>query len=288
MITVLDSDGPVVGSKRDADGSFKDIFGFKANDAAISGLSVEAVDWNEDGLLDLIVNDSSKLKLYVNQGTKEQYVYADYSVLKADNAVISYKSTYLHVYDLDGDEKKDLLVGVRDSSENKIYFYQNIGTNGSPLLNKGVPLYTKDNQPIMPVNASGIYFTVTDWNEDGCGDILVTDYQQNNGKFDILVKLYHGQDITDIAAENSANETVPAKHWWEFRNRKCVFTYALDRKQAVSLQIVSVNGKVVREYRRYISGTGALSLDLSTVASGLYLLHYRIDNTMYSQKIVVK
>ena len=55
-----------------------------------SNASPEVVDWNEDGLLDLLVASGTgdeAVWLYLNKGTKEQYKFESYEELKAGGKV---------------------------------------------------------------------------------------------------------------------------------------------------------------------------------------------------------
>ena len=113
------------------------------------------VDWNNDGLVDLIVGNSMGFIFYYkNEGTNENPKYGDPEYLKANNEIIHIQPGYREdiqgpgearwgyvsptVFDWDGDGKLDILTG---DSRGKFMFYKNIGTAENPVLASERPLY---------------------------------------------------------------------------------------------------------------------------------------------------
>lgn len=126
------------------------------------------VDWTEDGLLDLLLANADqtprRIRLYLNSGTPEQYVFTDYTELNAGNAPIDLSRMNPHVVDLNGDGKKDLICGEDYSS---IYYYENTGTNEAPVLQSGVKLEAEGVPIQFPSGYTDIKVWADDWNEDG-------------------------------------------------------------------------------------------------------------------------
>ena len=145
-------------------------------------------DWNDDGLLDLIVGENyGHLLWFPNRGQPgaPKFPYAKL-VFEADgNPVDAGMLLAPKVVDWDGDGRKDLLAGTE---RNRILFYRNTGTNRDRRLQyQGV--LQLDGQPLqVPVTPLGWgsvnvfktdYYPVletVDWDGDGDVDLLAGGY----------------------------------------------------------------------------------------------------------------
>ncbi len=137
-------------------------------------------DWNEDGLVDVLAGASDGLiRYYRNTGTatNPQLASAQYLTLATGGQIdVGYRSCPV-VVDLNGDGVKDLISG---EIYGKVLYYQNNGTNASPLLAAGVYLRTGTIDIAMPSTSR---LAVIDWNHDGSTDLVV-------GSYDPRLKLY--------------------------------------------------------------------------------------------------
>ncbi len=153
------------------------------------------VDWNNDGLLDLIVGTCDDTTngvryfspmLFINEGTKEQYQFNEIQHLKtSDNKYIDdyyYGRVHPKVTDLDNDGKKDLILNGwewnGDPGE-QFLFYKNIGTDDNPILATKQNLYEHDGTTMFTStkNYRNARFDIYDWNGDGFEDIIWVDYK---------------------------------------------------------------------------------------------------------------
>jgi hypothetical protein len=151
----------LVGAKKDA--------GDRSGFATLQSAAVAAVDWDGDGLVDLIVgNIHGKVYLLRNTGTKKVPKFADPVALEADGKPINVgQKAGPCVSDWDRDGRLDLIVG---SEWGDVVWYRNVGSRDKPVLDKARPLVPK-----VPGFKDGYRYKpfVTDWNNDGRPDLLV-------------------------------------------------------------------------------------------------------------------
>ena len=151
------------------------------------------VDWNDDGLNDLIVGSlDAKIHVYFNSGSTYPIPAFDFSPSTGQyvqenghDLIVPSARSSPDVLDLDGDGRKDLLVG---NTEGELLLYINVGTDELPEFS-GYSLVESDGVPInlegaLDGNPRSRPF-VCDWTGDGYLDVLV-------GACDGKVHLYQG------------------------------------------------------------------------------------------------
>ena len=138
----------------------------------------DIVDWNNDGAADLVAGAlDGKVRVYLNRQTTGEPDLASPILVQegsSDLLVPSGRSS-VDVHDLNGDGRKDLLLGNTDA---QVIFYPNVGTNAAPVFNAHEILLAiaggSRSRPFM-----------ADFNADGVPDVLV-------GNVDGLVRYYLG------------------------------------------------------------------------------------------------
>jgi len=155
-------------------------------DLKANGLTIDAgynsaphvVDWNEDGLYDLVIgNDTSEnLLLYINSGTPSSYLYTTYSAILVGGSPIKFSRGIPHVIDLNLDGKKDIVVG---EDYGYVYYLKNVGTDVAPIFNSSVKLKSNGSPLSWPSGQTDLTVWIDDWNEDGVPDILLGNYVKN-------------------------------------------------------------------------------------------------------------
>jgi len=161
------------------------------------------VDWDNDGLKDLISGDTNgSVWFFKNTGSANQPVLAKGVQIKAGGKVIKKGTGYensvtigtyskLHFGDYNGDDLRDLLIGNTD----KLLVYKNIGSRNKPVF--AAPFELKNIGGGFPDRPSPYVF---DWDEDGVDDLLVgTDmgevfFYKNTGTNDIQ-RLASGKEV---------------------------------------------------------------------------------------------
>ncbi len=197
-----------------------------------AGSTVLALDYNNSGVLDLVLGDVAftNLNLLINGGTT---VNSDSPMISVDNAFPS-NTTPVDIQlfpaafyiDVDFDNIKDLIVcpNAKNVSfhEKSVYFYKNNGTNTQPNF-----IFTESDflQKEMIDHGSGSIPVFSDFNQDGLQDLFVANfyrykpvlekestiaYYQNTGTANSPEFTFIDDDIFNLTAQNYGLRTVPA------------------------------------------------------------------------------
>ncbi len=163
-----------------SDGTFKDMGPIQVNGDKLHLYYYsfyEVTDWNEDGLWDLIGFGAKEdtYTLYINEGTKEQYLFNKELKTKEEGGIgfpdLPSTRNCPSIVDFDYDGKKDLLNGI--SSGGYVEFYKNQGTNSSPSFNyDDKVIVTNDGGNTWTEKGLEAKIDVVDLNGDGRWDII--------------------------------------------------------------------------------------------------------------------
>ncbi len=196
-----------------------------------AGSTVLALDYDNSGVLDLIIGDVAftNLNLLINGGTT---VNSDSPMISVDNAFPS-NTTPVDIQlfpasfflDVDFDNIKDLIVcpNAKNVSfnQNSVYFYKNYGTNNQPNF-----IFTENNflQKEMMEYGSGSVPVFSDFNQDGLQDMFVANfyrykpvlqkestiaYYQNTGTATAPIFTFIDDDIFGLSTLNYGLRTTP-------------------------------------------------------------------------------
>jgi hypothetical protein len=155
------------------------------------------VDWNRDGRKDLLIGQEglgspSNVYVYLNQGTDSAPVFDDSTTVLHNGSPFNDRRTVPLLLDLDGDGKRDLILGEWYSS---VRFYSNVGTDTNPAFNTYVNLVSPDSTSYLNGNPPRINFT--DWDGDGDLDMITCDYYGS---------VFLRENITPAGVEQTIND----------------------------------------------------------------------------------
>ncbi len=239
------------------------------------------VDWNEDGLLDLILGQENitigSVRLYLNSGTPENHAFTTYSRIKSDLLNIKWFRCTPQVFDLNLDGKKDLICGENTA---KLVYYENIGTNASPVFS-GYEYLESNGVDIELYYGTRLW--VDDWDEDGLPDLLVSDFYG-------LVYLYYN---TYTGIEEEAGSELYSSSELNISgsptNGYFSVNILLEADSDVKFRIYSADGRIVSE-----SGTVQLNagehdygFDISGEPSGIYFVQIDTGSITLSESVVL-
>jgi len=245
------------------------------------------VDWDEDGLLDLIVGNSDtsplRIRLYLNSGTAANYTFTTYSEILCNGTPIALSRCIPHVTDLNNDGKKDLVCG---EDYGHVYYYENTGTNANPIFNQQVMIEANGVPIAFPSGYTDTKVWCNDWNEDGTKDIILGNYMDS-------VHLYIAYPI-GIAEHDPAilqGSVCAAPNPF---TQSTQINYTIQHNAYVHLSIFDVQGRVIRDLVSREQTAGTYSVNWSgddecsnKVVSGVYFYRLQVDDQMFMDKLVI-
>jgi len=178
-------------------------------DITVPGYSVPSfVDWDNDGDNDLVIGEGSgsftgKVRVYLNTGTASNPQFSGFAYVQSGAGALTCAGSgclgcFPRVVYWNGDDKKDLLIGLADG---KVKVFLNIGTDENPTFDAGTfvqvgPLASKANIDVGDRATP----SAVDWNNDGKKDLVV-------GALDAKIHLFinEGTDaVPDFRAQTFA------------------------------------------------------------------------------------
>jgi len=239
----------------------------------------EVQDWNEDGKKDLLIGAESgtgTIRIYLNQGTDANPVFTTYTYAYCAGSPIYHYRATPRVYDLDGDSKKDIIVGDQYTY---IYFYRNTGTNASPVFNTRDTLRLTTSGYITGNQASRIY--CSDFNGDGAVDMWVSD-------FDGFIRYFQNTVLPGVE-ETEQNAIIALSITPSITRNTVTINYSLGLKSDIRMEVYSADGRMVENIVDRIEDVGnhQLTWHKKTLQPGIYFFKMTVNNETTTQKIVI-
>lgn len=249
----------------------------------------EAMDWNEDGKIDLIHSGKNNgysdpnILLYINEGTETSYKYGTPINIESNGSPMYHVSPATpHIIDYNRDGNKDLMIGT---SNGKIAYYENKGVNDAPVF--GSPEYIThgpmDDDEVFVVktwegsSTAEIKQHFCDWNGDGYWDIIM-----GGGKSVMNMWVAYGKPPTDI--EPAKNLTPNNKV--SVNNLNGIFQIRNDLSHDVIISIFNARGSKVASNQK-VKSEKTLSISKS-LPKGVYFLRYSNKKININQKFIIK
>ena len=234
------------------------------------------VDWNNDNRKVLIIgNQDYQVRVYLNSGTNPAPVFTSYTVVIYSESTLFRNSP--EVLDLNGDGKKDLIVGEEFGY---VFYYENIGTDAMPSFSNHGDTLKLDNGSSLCVPKRA-HIDIVDWNGDGVEDIIVGD---NDGYFYLFINS-RGSPLIDNPTQTSSNTYVLYQAYPNPFNPRTIISYYLPHTTDIKLMVYNELGQMVQNLvsSRKEAGYHQVCFDASTLSSGVYF--YRLETEIPLQSI---
>jgi len=178
------------------------------------------VDWDNDGLKDLVVGTGEgKVHVYLNAGTEAGPQFVNYFYVQHSGADLycppdEDMGCFPRLVYWDADARRDLLVGQADGT---VQIFLNTGTHSNPIFDVssivqvGYPYYNEEDLQVGALACP----TVIDWDSDGRKDLVAgaldgkIHIYLNCGCISTALAFYSSPPEGTLARENDANLVVP-------------------------------------------------------------------------------
>ena len=239
-------------------------------------------DWDNDGLLDLIIGREStsggSLRLYINQGTAGNPVFDSYTPVMLGSSPINWSRNNPHMEDINADGLLDLLIGENDGHT---YYLENVGTIGAPVFETSADITVNGIPFAWPSGQTDATVFVNDWNEDGTLDII-------QGNFTQYVWVFIGNN-TGIGSQSEVPDsgfslTVLSNPVYGSLS----YTISSDQPSPITVSLYNMDGRMVNKWDLgTVSGVTDHTHAVSELPNGVYTLVSSANGDVSCYQIVI-
>ncbi len=265
------------------------VSGFKEDIDVGTRATPTIVDWNNDGVKDLVVGAmDGRIHIYINEGTNAfpDFISVSYAEEDTGDLVVPTFRSSPHVLDLDDDGRKDLLTG---NTRGQLLLYHNVGSDANPFFSGYTTVLSDGDTIDLPDDARSRPF-VCDWTGDGYPDVLV-------GGSDGQVRLYQGVPPSGLPPEGDPPRSYDVKLLAPYPNPfnpHVTIPFELTEPQRVELSIYNLTGRKVTTLadRWYPAGAHRVVWDGRDevglrLPSGFYFVRLKAGEVRETGKIVL-
>jgi len=149
-------------------------------DIVVPGYSVPSFeDWNNDHLRDLIIGEGGggfpgKVRVYLNAGTEADPCFAGFFYVQSGGHDLTCSPAgclgcYPRVVDWDGDNRKDLLIGLGDGA---VKIFLNVASDNEPAFDAGQSVKVGSTSTLDLNVGARATPNLVHWNDDGMIDLV--------------------------------------------------------------------------------------------------------------------
>ncbi len=240
-------------------------------------------DWNNDGLLDLIVGreatSGGSVLLYLNEGTVENAVFDGFTAVMKGSSPIAWPRSIPHMEDMNEDGLMDLLVG---EDYGHTYYLENSGSAGAPVFASSSAITVNGSPYAWPSGQTDCTVYVNDWNEDGILDIIQGNYIKN-------VWVFLG---TNVGVEDYTSQVVGAGVSLDLHTNpidsSLSYTVSSEQPVVVSVTLYGMDGRVSEEWDLgTLQGSSEHVHAVSDLPAGVYSLVVQAGSEMSCRQVAV-
>lgn len=240
-------------------------------------------DWDNDGLLDLIVGREStaggSLHLFLNQGTPENAVFTSFTPVMKGSSPVAYPRSIPHMEDMNGDGLFDLLIG---EDYGHTYYLENSGAIGAPVFTSSAAITVNGSPFAWPSGQTDCTVFVNDWNEDGVLDIIQGHYVKSVWVFlgnSVGIEDYNTQEVS--SGISITLQTNPVRSSLEY-------SVSTEQPVPVSVSLWALDGRLIRQWNLgTLQGASDHLHAVSDLPIGVYAMLVSVDGEISSRQVAI-